>query len=211
MAGNKKSPRKKKHSVMRAKTNHITTVLNTAMHKFYMLGDMNHDPASFHISDIKMHLKGFDLNVALQEVCKFLYGEKRTWVFAVYHFFEVDGKLEVVPSVMTLADTDLREVADAAQENIRILKDSVIDGDEGHTEENYKFYGYYINYGDNLLMGEMEQDIISALLKVNKDLTEVKPEISECNAEKVLRAIAGEKFSLVNSQAMKSHMVEESK
>lgn len=209
MAGNKKSPRKK-GAVLRRKSNHISNVLNTAMHKFYIMGDMNHDPLSFHISDIKMHLKGVDLNLALQEVCKFLYGEKRTWVFAVYHFFEVGGKLDVVPTIMKLADTDLREVADSAEENIRILKDSVIDNEDGHTEENYVFYGYYINYGDNLLMDEMEADITSALFKVNKDLTEIKPEIAVCNAEKVLRAIAGEKFSLVNSNALKTHMVEES-
>ncbi len=199
---------RKKYSPLRNKAQHVTNVLNRAMHNFYMMGDMNHDPMSFHISDVKLHLKGFDKDLALQEVCKFLYGEKRTWVFAVYHFFQIGDQLEVVPTVMTLGDTDLREVADSAQENIKLLKDSVMNPEDGFTEENYVFYGYYINYGDNLLMAEMEQDIITALFKVNNDLTDIKPEIAECNAEKVLRAIAGEKFSIANSGALKTTMVE---
>lgn len=210
MAGNKKNVRKKS-SVVRRKTQHIQRVINTAMHKFYMLGDMNHKPMSFHISDIKLHLNGIDRDIALQEVCKFLYGEKRTWIFAVYHFFKVDGKLEVIPSIMRLDDSDLREVADAAQENIAQLKDSVIDSDDGLTAENYLFYGYYINYdiGNNLRMDLMEEDIITAFLKVNNDLDNVKPDVVECNAEVVLRAIAGEKFSITNSFAMKTTMQEE--
>lgn len=210
MAGNKKSNRKT-NTVVRRKTKHIERVINTAMHKFYIMGDMNHSPMSFHISDIKLHLRGIDCEIALQEVCKFLYGEKRTWVFAVYHFFMVDGKLVAIPSLMRLGETDLREVADSAQENIRILKDSVIDSDDGLTEENYVFYGYYINYdthGD-LRMDLMEEDIIQAYLKVNSDLKNIDPEVSECNAEKVLRAIAGEKFSITNSHALNTSMVEE--
>lgn len=208
MAGNKKSTRKK-GSPIRRKSAHISTVLNAAMHKFYIMGDMNHDPMSFHISDIKLHLKGFDRELALQEVCKFLYGEKRHWVLAVYHFFKIDGKLEVVPTVMTFGDTDLREVADSAEEHIATLKDSVIDMEDGHTEENYLFYGYYMNYGDNLRMDLMEDDIIQAFLKVNNDLTDIKSEVAKCSAEKVLRAIAGEKFSITNSHALKTAMVEE--
>ncbi|MBQ5153826.1 hypothetical protein EGM85_11255, partial [Macrococcus caseolyticus] len=170
-------------SAVRRKSQHITNVLNTALHKFYILGDMNHNPMSFHISDIKMHLRGFDCEIALQEACKFLYGEKKTWVFAVYHFFKVDGELVVIPSEMKIEDTDLREVADSAQEYIADLKASVIDSDDGLTEENYIFYGYYINYGTDLRMDLMEDDIIAAYLKVNNDLVDVKDEIVECTAE----------------------------
>lgn len=206
MAGNKKT--RKKSSVVRRKGSHITAVLNTAMHKFYMMGDMNHKPASFHVSDIKMHLKGKDLDLALIEMCKFLYDTKQTWVFVVYHFFKVDDKLEVVPTVMTMKDVDLKEVADDAEENIRMLRDSVIEPSGDFCEENYAFYGYYINYGDNLLMEQMEPDIISALLKVNADLTDIKEHVCTCDAESILRAIASEKFSLVDSERLKTSMVE---
>ncbi|QBZ70704.1 hypothetical protein pETSU_123 [Edwardsiella phage pEt-SU] len=199
---------RKKYSPLRKKAVHVTNVLNRVMHKFYMMGDMNHDPMSFHIADLKLHLKGADRDLALQEVCKFLYAERRTWVLAIYHFFKIDDKLDVVPTVITLSDSLLNEAADSVEEYIRASKEAVMDPSDGHTEENHIFYGYYINYGDNLLLSEMEQDIISALMKVNKDFSDVKPEVCECNAEKVLRAIAGEKFSLVNSKALTSDLVE---
>lgn len=204
----KSKPTRKKYSPLRKKAVHVTDMLNRAMHRFYMMGDMNHDPMSFHISDLDFHLKGADRLLALQEVCKFLYNERRTWILAVYHFFKIDDKLDVVPTVITLGESLLNEVADSVEEYIAATKEAVIDPSDGHTEENHIFYGYYINYGDNLLLSEMEQDIISALMKVNKDLTDVKPEVCECNAEKVLRAIAGEKFSLVNSNALTTKMVE---
>jgi len=207
MAGNTKSPRKK-YSPIRKKQQHISAVLNTAMHKFYLMGDMNHDPMSFHISDLNLYLKGIDLRIALQEMTKFFYAERREWVFAVYHFFRIDGKLEVVPTIMTISDSLLNEVGDCAEEYIDQLKASVIDPDNGFTEENYVFYGYYINYGDNLRMDLMEEDIIAAFLKVNKDLTDIKPERVPCTADKILFAIAKEKFSAVNSESLKSHMVE---
>lgn len=207
MAGNKKS--RKKYSPLRKKSQHVAAVLNTAMHKFYIMGDMNHDPMSFHVSDLKLHLKGVDLKIALEEMTKFFYSERREWVFAAYHFFNINGKTEVVPTIMKIGDSLLNEIGDSAEEYISQLKESVMDPDNGFTEENYIFYGYYINYGDNLRMDLMEDDIIKALLKVNKDLTDIKPERAICTAEKILFAIADEKFSLANSAALKSHMVEE--
>lgn len=208
MAKAPKKARTKKFSPIRNKSKHITNILNTAMHKFYILGDMNHNPMSFHISDIKANLRGVDLEIALTEVCKFLYGQKRDWVFAVYHFFKVEDQIQVIPSILKLGDTDLREVAEAAEENIKLLKDSVLDEDEGLTAENYMFYGYYINYGDNLRMDLMEDDIIAAFMKVNNDFENISAEVVECTAEKVLFAIAEEKFSITNSQALTTSMKE---
>jgi hypothetical protein len=204
-----KAPRNKKYSPVKAMTKQVAHVLNTAINKFYMIGDMNHDPMSFHLSEVNMMLRGSALNVGLQEMTKFFYGERRDWVFAVYHFFDVDGKMEVVPSIMQIPDALLNEVGDAAEENIQLLKNSIIGTDEGLTEENYVFYGYYINYGDGLRMDLMEDDIISSLFKVNNDFAAINPEVCTCTAEKILRAIAGEKFSLVNSKALKTNMIEE--
>lgn len=209
MAGKKKAVRTKKYSPLRTRSKHISAVLNTAMHKFYIMGDMNHDPMSFHLSDIKLHLKGKDIAIALEEMTKFFYDERREWVVAMYHFFDVAGKIEVVPSIMKIQDSLLNEIGDHAEEYFQQLKESVLGTADGLTEENYIFYGYYINYGDNLRMDLMEDDIITALLKVNKDLTEIKPERRLCTADKILFAIAGEKFSLANSQAIPTYMVEE--
>lgn len=201
-------PPRMKSAVLRRRSIHISNVMNHAINRFYMLGDMNHDPMSFHTSELNMYLKGHDLVIGLQELTKFFYSERREWILAVYHFFKVNGEIQVVPTQVTIQDALLNEVADATQGHIKTLKDSIIDVDDGHTEENYFFYGYYINFGDGLNMVAMEEDIIQAFFKVNKDLSEVSPEIRECNAEKVLRAIAGEKFSLVNSDALKSTMLE---
>lgn len=204
-----KAPRNKKYSQVKSMTNHIKAVLDSVINKFYIIGDMNHDPMSFHTSQVNMMLKGTALKIGLQELTKFLYSERRKWIFAVYHFFKVDGRMEVIPSIMRIEDALLNEVADAAEENIQLLKSSIIGSDDGLTEENYVFYGYYINYEDGLRMDLMENDIISSLFKVNKDFEEIKPEICTCTAEKILRAIAGEKFTLVNSHALKTKMIEE--
>ncbi|AEV89630.1 hypothetical protein OBP_193 [Pseudomonas phage OBP] len=207
MAANKKSPRKK-GSATRRRSVHITNVMNHAINRFYMMGDMNHDPMSFHTSEINMYLKGLDLSIALQELTKFFYAERREWILGVYHFFKVDGSIQVVPTEVIIQDALLNEVADAVEGHIKTLKESIIDVDDDHTEENYFFYGYYINFGNGLNMPAMEEDIIQAFFKVNNDLSDVKPEVCECNAEKVLRAIAGEKFSLTNSNALVSTMKE---
>lgn len=204
-----KAPRTKKFNPNMAMSRHVAAALNNAINKFYIIGDMNHDPMSFHTSQVNMALKGLALRIGLQEMTKFFYKERRNWVFAVYHFFKVDGKMEVVPSIMRIKEALLNEVADAAEENIQLLKDSIIGSDDGLTEENYVFYGYYINYEDGLRMDLMENDIISSLFKVNNDFDDVKSEICTCTAEKVLRAIAGEKFTLANSGALKTKMVEE--
>lgn len=194
--------------LQRRKTKHISAVLNRAVNKFYIIGDMNHNPMSFHISDIKLHLKGNDRNIALEELCKFLYDERREWILAVYHFFKIDDKIEVVPTVMKLGNTLLQEIADEVEDHIGILKDSVITGEDGFTKENYHFYGYYINYGAHLLMDAMEEDIIKALLQTNNDLKNVNPTIVQCSAEKVLRAIAGEKFSIADKNALLTNLKE---
>ncbi|QZA70659.1 hypothetical protein AH04_184 [Erwinia phage AH04] len=204
-----KKVRTKKFNPNMAMSHHVAAALNSAINKFYIIGDMNHDPMSFHTSQVNMTLKGLALKIGLQEMTKFFYKERRNWMFAVYHFFKVDGKMEVVPSIMRIEDALLNEVADAAEENIQLLKDSIIGTDEGLTEENYVFYGYYINYEDGLRMDLMEDDIINSLFKVNNDFEEIKPEVRTCTAEKVLRAIAGEKFSLANSHAIKTNMIEE--
>lgn len=204
-----KPARNKKYQPISAKSRHISAVLNNAMSKFYVMGDMNHNPMSFHTGQINAMLKGIDLKIGLEEMTKFLYSQRKLWHFAVYHFFKVEGKIEVIPSIMRIEDALLNEVADAAEENIKLLKESIIDSDDGLTEENYVFYGYYINYGPDLRMDLMEEDIIKVLLKVNNDLVDVNPEVSTCTAEKVLQAIAKEKFSLVNSDALSTEMVEE--
>jgi hypothetical protein len=205
----KKAPRNKKYSPVKSMTNHVKAVLDSAIQKFYIIGDMNHDPMSFHTSEVNMMLKGTALKIGLEQMTKFFYGDRRTWVFAVYHFFKVDGKMEVIPSIMQMEDALLNEVADAAEENIKLSKESIIAGDDGLKEEDYVFYGYYINYEDGLRMDLMEDDIINSLFKVNNDFEEIKPEVCTCTAEKVLRAIANEKFSLANSHALKTTMIEE--
>lgn len=206
-----KKPRNKKFNPLRTRTKHIQNVLNNAINKFYMIGDMNHDPMSFHVSDIKMQLKGGDLGIALSELTKFFYGEKRHWAIGIYHFFNIEDKLEVVPTIVKLDEVDLREVAEVVDVNVKLAKEAILDPEEGFTEENHIFYGYYINYGNNLSWDAMEADIIKAFMKVNQDFENIKPEICECTAEKVLQAIAGEKFSVADSNRLKTSMVEETK
>lgn len=204
-----KKPRNKKFNQLRTRTSHITNVLNKAINKFYMMGDMNHDPMSFHVSDIKMHLRGNDLGIALSELAKFFYGEKRHWAIGIYHFFKINDKVEVVPTIIKMDGVDLREVAEVVDVNIQLAKEAIMDPEEGYTEENHFFYGYYINYGDNLSWDAMEPDIIQAFMKVNRDFENVSPDVCTCTAEKVLQAIAGEKFSITDSNRLKTTMTEE--
>lgn len=208
MAGSK-APRNKKYTSTKRTSVNVSTILNRVLNKWYVIGDMNHDPKSFHTGELNVFLKGRDLVVALQEMAKFFYDRRQEWVFAVYHFFKVDGKIEVVPSVMRIQNTTLNEMADQAEDNIRQLKESVIDVEDDHTEENYIFYGYYLNFGGDIRLDLMEEKIIESLYKVNNDLESIRPEIVPCTAEKVLRSIVGDKFVLSNPKALSTSMTEE--
>lgn len=203
-----KKPRNKTYAPLRARVKHVQTVLNKAINKFYMIGDMNHAPASFHLSDVQLHLKPTDAAIAYQELAKFLYGEKRPWGVGIYHFFEIDGAVEVVPAVIKMDDTDLREVADSVEQHIADTKAAILDPENGFTEESHIFYGYYINYGDNLSWDAMEGEIIEALMKVNNDLEDIKPEVVTCDSEKVLMALRNEKFSISDTLSLTTNMQE---
>lgn len=203
-----KKPRNKTYAPLRARVKHVQTVLNNAISKFYMIGDMNHAPASFHLSDVQLHLKPADAAIAYQELAKFLYGEKRPWGVGIYHFFEIDGAVEVVPAIIKMDDTDLREVADSVEQHIADTKAAILDPENGFTEESHIFYGYYINYGDNLSWDAMEGEIIEALMKVNNDLEDIKPEVVTCDSEKVLMALRNEKFSISDTLSLTTNMQE---
>jgi len=204
-----KAPRKKKHNPIEGIRRQVNAVLSDTLSKFYVMGDMNHNPMSFHTSRVNMLLKGTALTVGLQEMTKFLYGERRLWQLAVFHFFKVDENIEVIPAFMRFEDSLLNEVGDAVDQYIQLSKEAVLQSEQEVKEEDYLFYGYYINHGEDLRLDWMEADIIGALFKINNDLDDVNPEVCVCTAEKILRAVAGEKFSLVNSNSLKTRMVEE--
>lgn len=126
----------------------------------------------------------------------------------IYHFFEIDGAVEVVPAVIKMDNTDLREVADSVEQHIADTKAAILDPENGFTEESHIFYGYYINYGDNLSWDAMEGEIIEALMKVNNDLEDIKPEVVTCDSEKVLTALRNEKFSISDTLSLSTNMQE---
>lgn len=207
MAKQKKA-RNKTYAPLRARVKHVQTVLNHAISKFYMIGDMNHVPMSFHISDVQLHLKPNDAVIAYQELAKFMYGENRPWGIGIYHFFEIDGAIDVVPAVVKLDDTNLREVALVVEDHIVATKAAIIESDDNYTEESHVFYGYYINYGDNLSWDAMEGEIIEAFMKINNDLSDVNPEAVKCTPDLVLEALRVEKFALSSTVDLKTEMQE---
>ncbi|EBY9763958.1 hypothetical protein D5W64_12665 [Salmonella enterica subsp. enterica serovar Saintpaul] len=204
-----KKPRNKTYAPLRARVKHVQTILNHAISKFYMIGDMNHVPTSFHLSDVQLHLKPADAVIAYQEVAKFLYGENRPWGVGIYHFFDIEGSIDVVPAVIQMDDTNLREVALAIEDHIASTKAAIIESDDCYTEDSHIFYGYYINYGDNLSWDAMEGDIIEAFMKVNNDLSDIKPEVVKCTPDLVLEALRNEKFTPANTMALKTEMKEQ--
>lgn len=204
-----KTPRKKKYDPAAAISRQVSAVLSDTMSKFYVMGDMSHDPMSFHTSRVNMHLKGAALAAGLKGMTNFLYGQRRLWQLAIFHFFIVDGKFEVVPAVIKFDDSLLNEVGDLTEECIQRTKEAVVQSEQGLRAEDHCFYGYYINHGEDLRLDLMEEDIIDILFKVNHDLQVIPAKVRECTAEKILRSIAGEKFSLINSGSLKTNMVEE--
>lgn len=206
MAGNKKTRKKAPGRNFKRRGDHVTAVLNRAIEKFYIMGDMNHAPASFHVNEINTHLKPNDAAIALGQFTTFAFKDPRAWMFAVYHFFNVNGNIEVIPTQMTIEDTTLAEVGDLAEENIKLLKDSIIGSEPHLTEDNYIFYGYYINYAEKIRMDKMEEDIISVLFKVNNDFTDIKEHKVQCTTDKIIKAIGAEKFKLIDNDKYKTNM-----
>lgn len=171
----------------RAKVTNITQSLNYALGKFYVIGDKNHLPMTFGLCELSKRLRGDDLKIALEEAMKYLLDTPNTWVVAVYHFFDIDGIVEVIPVVCTIPEFTLGIACDLVPALVAETKAGILDTEEfKELEEYYSHYSYYINYGDDLNFDKMDPDLINAMFTVSKDLQLDKKLNLDVNGYKVL-------------------------
>ena len=171
----------------RAKVAHITQSLNHALGKFYIIGDKNHLPMTFGLCDLKNRLKGEDLKIGLEEAMKFLLDTPNTWVIAIYHFFDIDGIVEVVPVTCTVPEFTLGIACDLVPALIEETKVCILEKEEYKDLEcYYSHHAYYINYGDDLNFDKMDGDLINAMFTVSKDLQMTSENVPMVNGYKVL-------------------------
>lgn len=200
MSGNKK-PRKK-ISLVRNKTKHIDAVINRCLAKFHVIGDMNRIPTAFHYGDIKMHLKGVDLKLALEYVNEFLFDLKQPWTLMGYYYFKnLDGVVSV-PAVIEREDTTYLEMGDVAESLIKDMAREICNFDSNLKREDLLFYGYYLTYGKDLNIESVENQLHEIFLKITNSLENIVPNVVIINREKLINALNNDKFHLVNSNAL---------
>ena len=196
----------------RAKVAHITQSLNHALGKFYIIGDKNHLPMTFGLCDLKNRLKGEDLKIGLEEAMKFLLDTPNTWVIAIYHFFDIDGIVEVVPVTCTVPEFTLGIACDLVPALIEETKACILEKEEYKDLEcYYNHHAYYINYGDDLNFDKMDGDLINAMFTVSKDLQMTSDTIPVVNGYKVLDNILKDPSEVTGSSEsvpLCSNMVE---
>lgn len=196
----------------RAKVAHITQSLNHALGKFYIIGDKNHLPMTFGLCDLKNRLKGEDLKIGLEEAMKFLLDTPNTWVIAIYHFFDIDGIVEVVPVTCTVPEFTLGIACDLVPALIEETKVCILEKEEYKDLEcYYSHHAYYINYGDDLNFDKMDGDLINAMFTVSKDLQMTSENVPVVNGYKVLDNILKDPSEVTGSSEsvpLCSNMVE---
>lgn len=196
----------------RAKVTHITQSLNHALGKFYIIGDKNHLPMTFGLCELKNRLKGDDLKIGLEEAMKFLLDTPNTWVIAIYHFFDIDGIVEVIPVTCTVSDFTLGVTCDLVPALIEETKVCILEKEEYKDLEcYYSHHAYYINYGTDLNFDKMDGDLINAMFTVSKDLQMTSDTIPVVNGYKVLDSILKDPSEVTGSSEsvpLCSNMVE---
>ena len=196
----------------RAKVTHITQSLNHALGKFYIIGDKNHLPMTFGVCELKNRLKGEDLKIGLEEAMKFLLDTPNTWVIAIYHFFDIDGIVEVIPVTCTVPDFTLGIACDLVPALIEETKVYILEKEEYKDLEcYYSHHAYYINYGTDLNFDKMDGDLINAMFTVSKDLQMTSDTIPVVNGYKVLDSILKDPSEVTGSSEsvpLCSNMVE---
>ena len=196
----------------RAKVTHITQSLNHALGKFYIIGDKNHLPMTFGLCELKVRLKGDDLKIGLEEAMKFLLDTPNTWVIAIYHFFDVDGIVEVIPVTCTVPEFTLGIACDLVPALIEETKVCILEKEKYKDLEcYYSHHAYYINYGNDLNFDKMDGDLINAMFTVSKDLQMTSENTPVVNGYKVLDNILKDPSEVTGSSEsvpLCSNMVE---
>lgn len=196
----------------RAKVTHITQSLNHALGKFYIIGDKNHLPMTFGLCELKARLKGDDLKIGLEEAMKFLLDTPNTWVIAIYHFFDVDGIVEVIPVTCTVPEFTLGIACDLVPALIEETKVCILEKEKYKDLEcYYSHHAYYINYGNDLNFDKMDGDLINAMFTVSKDLQMTSESVPVVNGYKVLDNILKDPSEVTGSSEsvpLCSNMVE---
>lgn len=204
MAKNSKS--RKKSSMIRRTSNHITAVIQRCIAKFHIIGDMNHLPTAFHYGDIKLHLKGMELKIGLEHANEFLLEKRQSWTFMAIHYFKTEQGIEVIPVVLVKEDTTLGEMGTHGEAMLKECRESVYTSGEGYSDDTLLFYGYYLTYGKDLNIGSVEEQLSTIFLKTTKDLTEISDNVVEITTDKVINALLSDKFHLVNSNALTTEL-----
>lgn len=204
MANNKK-PRKK-GSIVRRKSNHIGAVLNRAIAKFHIIGDMNHIPTAFHFGDIALHLKGKDLEIAQEHALEYLCLERKTWTFMGLFFFKSEEGIEIIPSVMEVENTVLGEMGKNGEDYLKQMRDSIYSENPHYSDDTLEFYGYYLTYGNNLNISSVEDQLCASFFKITNDLESIEPHVVEITEDKVMTALGRDKFHLVDSKTKTTEM-----
>ena len=160
------------------------------LNKFQIMGDMNHRPTVFHLRELNKYVRPDLRKTAYAHLLKFLLEDRQPWTLMVITFFETKEGIETYPTSTVVPDTNGEEMAGIVESFIAESLNSAIET-EGYTVSQRKFYAYYLNFGGDLNLDHLEEQLTTRFLQVTQDLTAVNPDhIEVCNRQKLIEALA---------------------
>lgn len=151
--------------------NDITKFLNQALGAFYVVGDIYHDPMTFGLDSLTKNLYGDNLKTAWRELLEFLFVKPNTWQLEVFHFFDFDGIIEVVPVRGAFPEMTLGVMADLTTAFVTETREVLFEDEFKGMEDKYVHFAYYLNWGDNIDFDHMDPLVTEAFFKVSRDLS----------------------------------------
>jgi hypothetical protein len=209
MAGKSKprKPIKAKPVQHASRSSAIKHTVNQALGKFYIVGDQAHMPISFGIAELAMRLRNPDLGTAKRLCLDFLFEEANSWVITVYHFFNHDGVINVVPIVGRIEKTTCDEAANVIIPLANESKTELLASEDFlGFDDDYMGYGYYMTWFNELgvNLDSLDDQLIPSLMKVNADFqTKIEKEVLFTGLD-VVKQIGAEKFSISDSDAIET-------
>lgn len=195
-------PRNKKYNRNHSKARHISSVINQCLAKFQIIGDDKHEPLAFHYAAMSSHLKGTDLVVGLNELNNFLLVETRPWTVLYLNFFRDGETIENVPVNVVYPDCNLRILGREFESNREVVMESLAEA--GYDLSERIFTAFFITYGDELNTDLIESQLSDKILRVTNNLTNIGTTRVLITEENMVNALKRDKFSLANSDALKT-------
>ena len=182
------------------KVQRISDIISKTLDKMFIFGDKDHEPVSVHLSDFMNMLDSDDSLVVGKILTNFMFGELHDWTVFIYHYFQNNDFIEVVPVVIELNATTLNKIGDTITELCNKSKEELFkDPEKAGYEDKYKTYSYDIHWGTGFDLDVMNCNYPDNFLKISQDLSFVKVDHEvKVTGDMIIKQIVNDKSNLKN-------------